>query len=166
MERRDPLSVLQAFVRQLSTIACDQHSIQKSFKQYVDRARLRASKLTMGNCKKLLLEFINTYPRTTLIVDALDECENEKRTELIEVLEYLVNEAANPLKVFISSRPDGDIKEKLKKRSNIAVNVTRNYDDISIFVNNEIIRHRRWSGMPSDLQALIVETLQEQSQGM
>lgn len=165
-DRRDPLSVLRAYVRQLSTIASDEYSVQTQFKQYVEKTRLVASHPTIGDCKKLLLDFINTYPRTTLILDALDECDNSKRIELVEVFECLVREATNPLKIFISGRLDGDITEKLKNRSNIRINVMHNDNDISAFIKSEIVKHRRWSKMPSELQTLIVDTLQKQSQGM
>lgn len=107
--------------------------------------------MTIGDCKKLLLVFINTYPRTTLVLDALDECENHKRIELVEVFEYLVGEALNPLKIFVSGRPDGDITERLKNRSNIRINLTYNDDDILTFIKCEIVKHRRWSKMSSEL---------------
>jgi hypothetical protein len=165
-ERCEPLSVLRAFVRQLTTTVSEQHSIQKHLREYHNKCRLKASELTMGECKNLLLTLVNSYPRTTLILDALDECERDKRLELMEILDHLLVKALNPLKIFVSSRPDGDIKEKLKNRANIEIDATKNQGDISKFVNNEIVKHRRWGKMSPKLQAQIVETLQQQSQGM
>lgn len=120
----------------------------------------------MGDCKTLLRDLINGYPQTTLVLDGLDECEVNSRIEAIEALEDILDKVSKPLKIFISCRPDGDIKDKLKSRANISINATDNYNDISVFINNEIIKHRRWATMPPDLQALIVGTLQEKSQGM
>jgi len=165
-ERQEPLSMLRAFVRQLSTINHQSHSIQKCIKDYYNECRLKASEPTMGDCKEILLKLVNIYPRTTLVVDALDECEKHKRLELIETIDYLLAEASNPVKIFVSSRPDGDIKERLKDRANIEINATDNQDDISKFVNSEIVKHRRWTKMPVKLKTQIVETLQQQSQGM
>jgi hypothetical protein len=85
---------------------------------------------------------------------------------LIAILDHVLAEALNPVKIFISSRPDGDIKERLRDRANIGINATDNQDDISRFVNSEITKHRRWRTMPAQLQTQIVETLQEKSQGM
>jgi hypothetical protein len=158
--------VLRAFIRQLSTTVSDEQSMQKLLKAYYIESRLKASQLNMKDCKSLLLEFINIYPRTTLILDALDECERHERLQLIEILDYLLAEASNPLKIFVSSRPDGDITEKLKDRANIQINAIDNQDDISRFVNSEIVKHRRWDKMAPKLQMQIVETLQQQSQGM
>ncbi|KAF4635686.1 hypothetical protein G7Y89_g2417 [Cudoniella acicularis] len=145
--RGDPLSVLKAYVRQLSTIAGDSHSIQRSVKQFYNEARQRASQLTMNDCKKLLLDFINIYPQTTLILDALDECESQSRVELIEIFECLLSEAEeakNPLKIFISSRPDDDIKRKLKHHANIEITATDNHEDITRFVGSRISKHPTW----------------------
>jgi hypothetical protein len=165
-ERREPLSVLRAFVRQLSTTSSEKHSIQKRLKDYYSDRRIKASQITMEDCKDLLLELVNIYPRTTLIIDALDECEKHKRLEMIEALDDILAQASNPVKIFISSRPDGDIKERLKDRANIEIDATENQDDVSRFVNAEIVKHRRWKNMPPKLQAQIVETIQDQSQGM
>ena len=54
-------------------------------------------------------------------------------------------------KIFISSRPDGDMKDKFKSRMNIEIQATDNHDDISIFVKREIAKHRRWSKIVSEL---------------
>lgn len=166
IERQEPLSVLRSFVRQLSTIAHDEDSMQKNLRQLHIQTRLKASELSMDICKGLLLEFINLYPKTTLILDALDECDTHKRGVLIEIFDYFLDHASRPVKIFISSRPDGDIKERFKSRANIEIQATDNQDDIATFVKSEITKHRRWKKISPGLQAEIVETLQELSQGM
>jgi hypothetical protein len=165
-ERQEPLSVLRSFVRQLSTIANDEDSIQKNLRQLHIQTRLKASELNMDICKSLLLEFINLYPKTTLVLDALDECDKRKRSVLIETFDYFLVHASRPVKIFISSRPDGDIKERFKNRANIEIQATDNHDDIATFVESEITKHRRWKKISPGLRKEIVETLQKRSQGM
>jgi hypothetical protein len=165
-ERQEPLSVLRSFVRQLSTIANDEDSIQKNLRQLHIQTRLKASELNMDICKSLLLEFINLYPKTTLVLDALDECDKRKRSVLIETFDYFLDHASRPVKIFISSRPDGDIKERFKNRANIEIQATDNHDDIATFVESEITKHRRWKKISPGLRKEIVETLQKRSQGM
>lgn len=109
---------------------------------------------------------INIYPKTTLILDALDECEKYERGVLTEILDYLVDNALRPVKVFISSRPDSDIKERFKSKANIEIQATNNHSDICRFVENEITKHRRWGKMSARLQNEIIQTLQDRSQGM
>jgi ankyrin repeat domain-containing protein 50 len=165
-ERQNPLSVLRSFLRQLSTIASDHDSMQKNLRQLHIQTRLKASKLSMDFCRDLLLEFINLYPKTTLVLDALDECDKRKRGALIETFDYFLDHALRPVKIFISSRPDGDIKERFKGRANIEIQATDNHDDIATFVESEITKHRRWEKISPGLQEEIVETLRTRSHGM
>lgn len=165
-DRQDPLMVLRSFVRQLSTISNREGFMQKRLRQYYMQARQRASEPTMADCKEFLLEFINLYPKTTLILDALDECDKQKRSLLIEALDYLLEKATRPVKIFISSRPDGDIRDSFKTRDNIEIQATDNRDDISRFVQTEITKHRQWHKMSTELQHELIQTLQDRSQGM
>ena len=165
-ERQTSLSVLRSFVRQLSTTVNDDLSIQTCIRQYYIQSRLKASEPTMNDCKVLLRELVDSYPKTTLILDALDECEKHNRRELIEFFDYLLCHASKPVKIFISSRPDGDIRERFKDRANIEIRAIDNDDDISKFVVSEVIQHSRWTKMRPELQRDITKTLQEHSQGM
>lgn len=165
-KRQEPLWVLRSFVRQLSTIASDMNSMHKHLREFYFKTRQNSSEPTIGDCKRLLLAFINLYPKTTLILDALDECDAYKRGELIEIFDYIVENASKPVKIFISSRPDGDIKERFNNSANVSIQATDNEGDISRFVQNEITKHRRWRKMPASLQTEIIDTLQNQSQGM
>jgi ankyrin repeat domain-containing protein 50 len=165
-ERQDPVMILRSFVRQLSTIATNDDCVQQRLLRYSIETRKRASEPTITDCEDLLLDFINLYPKTTLILDALDECDKEKRGALIQTLDFLLDHAKRPIKVFISSRPDVDIKEKFKTRVNIEIQATDNYGDISRFIQTEIAKHPRWKKMSANLQTEIIQILQNRSQGM
>jgi hypothetical protein len=99
-------------------------------------------------------------------LDALDECEVQNQVDLIEVFDYLLAQAFNPLKIFISSRPDYNIRRKLKDRANIEIQANDNYDDITKFVNTRISQHARWDTMDPIFRNQIATTLQEKSKGM
>lgn len=109
---------------------------------------------------------MNLYPRTTVVLDALDECEPDLRRKLIDVVEFLLAHSERPLKIFISSRPDGDIRDRFLSRPNIEIQATDNQGDIEKFVNNEIINHRQWAKMSLPLRGDIVKILFDRSQGM
>lgn len=164
--RREPLSVLRSFVRQLSTTAQNNRSIQKSVRQIYDISREQGRELTIRTSKELLLDLINSYAMTTLILDALDECFEDKRGELIEIFDDLIGRASTPVKIFISSRPDGDIRERLKSEVNIGIYPWDNHEDISRFVKAKIRKHRRWNKMSDELRNEIVQVLQDRSEGM
>jgi hypothetical protein len=110
-------------------------------------------------CKQQLLESVNLYPKTTLVLDALDECEPHLRSRLIEMIELILSKSNRPLKVFISSRPDSDIRESFLSRPSVEIQAMENRGDIEKFVNQEIVKHGRWNKMSPSLREDIVKTL-------
>ena len=136
--RRNPVSILHSLVRQLTTsafsrITLRKPNVQEDIKDLYQKHRIHGSDLTMEVCKSLLLLFTNLYPRTTIILDALDECDKDSRSSILDVIEYIIQESTKPVKVFISSRRDGDIREWLRQNVNIDIQATDNGDDIARF---------------------------------
>jgi ankyrin repeat domain-containing protein 50 len=165
-QRREPLCVLQSYVRQLSTATAYPEEMQKSLRRLCQELRLKGSHLSYTACETQILESINIYPKTTLVLDALDECDPHSRSRLIETIDLFLSKSSKPLKIFISSRPDGDIRDCFRSRPNIEIQATHNHKDIEKYVNGMIIKHRRWKKMPTPLQENIVKTLLDRSQGM
>lgn len=127
---------------------------------------LKGEQLSFETCKEQLLEAVNLYSRTTIILDALDECEPKSRWRLVETLELLLTNSERPIKIFISSRPDQDIRKKFRNKPNIEIQAKHNETDIQKFVSGEIVKHGSWGEMPPSLQADIINTLLKQSDGM
>ncbi|KAK0717679.1 hypothetical protein B0T26DRAFT_802746 [Lasiosphaeria miniovina] len=96
---------------------------------------------------------------------ALDECKPESRYRLVDTIDFLMANARHPLSVFISSRPDADIRDRFLSRPHITIQATDNQDDIEKFVNKEIAGHRRWNKMSPALREDILKTLLNQSSG-
>ncbi|KAI1347743.1 hypothetical protein F5Y01DRAFT_318385 [Xylaria sp. FL0043] len=165
-ERRQPLSILQSYVRQLSTTVKSPNYIRKQLQDCCQKARANGSDLGFEACKEQLLESIYLYSQTTLVLDALDECEPKSRGQVVEVVEYLISRSGNGLKVFISSRPDRDIRDRFSKTPNIEIQATDNEEDIQEFVREKIVQHGNWQGMSQNLQDDIIQTLFTRSQGM
>jgi hypothetical protein len=128
---------------------------------------LASAKMDDEAAKQLLRVFVDAFPQTTLVLDALDECHEALRMAFVDLLESLTCDAVNPIKVFISSRLDSDIAERLESGPNVAIQATDNQDDIAMFVKAEIASRPHWRRKVSDeLQGEIVETLCEKSRGM
>lgn len=128
--------------------------------------KLHGGDLSLDDCKTQLLKSVNLFSRTTLILDAMDECDPSSRVRLINVVESLLSEAEKPVRVFISSRPDRDIRNRFTTRPNIEIQARHNEDDIRKFVNEEITKHRRWEDMSASLKVEITSVLLSRSQGM
>lgn len=165
--RRQPLSVLRSYVRQLSTSAnANKNTIHSELRKLYYESRLEGSDMDLEICKQKLLGLLNTYTKTTLILDALDECEFRPRRDLMKIIDFLLTRSQKPLKIFISSRPNGDIGEKYSEQSTIEIQPVDNQADIEKFVLQEIRAHHRWREMQSFLQNNIIQTLLSRSQGM
>ncbi|KAE8440485.1 hypothetical protein EG329_007429 [Mollisiaceae sp. DMI_Dod_QoI] len=165
-ERRKPLSVLRSYTRQLSITAGHLGEMHKKLRDLWRETILTGSDFGFNACREQLLESVNLYPRTTLILDALDECDPDSRDRLVEIIELLLSSSKSLLRVFISSRPDADIRDRFLSRPNIKIQATNNQDDIKKFVNEEIVKHRRWNKISAQLRDDVVKTILARSEGM
>jgi len=75
------------------------------------------------------------------VLDALDECEPDPRDRLVETIEFLLANSKRPVKVFISSRPDRDIRNRFLNKPNIEIQARHNEEDIRRFVDERIVKH-------------------------
>ncbi|KAI3529843.1 hypothetical protein CSPX01_15222 [Colletotrichum filicis] len=159
-------SILRSYVRQLGEVTGHPESIHKElFKLY--QSRQIQSDITREDCKKALVEMIKSYPRTVLILDALDECNKDTRRDIVELFELLVKKTKS-LKIFIASRPEHDISDHLRSfqelSPTITINTSDNQGDIEKFVNTEVDNFTvDWS---PETKQVVKKKLVEKSTGM
>jgi ankyrin repeat protein len=127
-------------------------------------------KLSLEESVELILELLEENP-ATIVIDALDECDPSRRYELFESLDEIVQRSTNVVKVFISSRNDGDIVCRLANSPNIYIDSTLNGEDMERFISIEVTKaihlKRILGGQVSyALEKRIVETLSLGAQGM
>ena len=86
----------------------------------------------------------------------------------MEILDILVSgKSFNLVKVFISSRPDLDIKHQFSGGPNMEIRATDNEKDIAKVVDDKIRDKKEWyCKISSELRELISETLVSKSDGM
>ena len=169
-DRQDPALIMSSFVRQLSWVEST-NTIQRLIVQKYEIAQrncFASGGLKIEESFDLLLQLTETYPQITLVLDALDECNKETRASFMKMLDNLVSgKSSNLVKVFISSRPDLDIKHRLKGGPNMEIKATDNEKDIAKFVDDKIIDKPEWyCEISSELRELISETLVSKSDGM
>jgi hypothetical protein len=156
-------------VQQLS-ISPSQDMIQDCLVQLYNQKRregFSSNKLSFVESEALLLQLIQPYSRTFLVLDALDECDKSLRGQLIETFNRLLS-ASKGLSIFISSRRDADIKYQLEKNANVGIEATDNQNDIITFVAEKIesSQFKRRIKIPEDLQRDISQTILDKSGGM
>lgn len=161
----DPLVVLRSFVRQLSYKAYRYNHIQTSVIQKCQLAKQEGRDLSFGDCKELILGSLNLYPKTTLILDALDESEISTYN-LAEILVDLMERATKPVKVFISSRPGREYLKAFEDKCIITINSNNQKDDIEKFLRKTLYSQPFFNRRKAEIQEIIKETFRSRNGGM
>jgi hypothetical protein len=174
LERSDPKAILANIVRQLSSLEAGLPLLDPAIKKYKERESrgFASGALNIDESRALIIQLIEYYPLTTIVIDALDECDPLTRLDLLEVLESILQDSSQLVKIFLSSRDDQDIVCYLENYPNLEISSTRNKDDIEAFVNAEtdrlVAKKRllRNSNAKEDLKQLIINRVIDQSSGM
>jgi hypothetical protein len=87
----------------------------------------------------LIVTLLNEDP-AIIILDALDECDASERHKLLNALDTIIHESSSLVKVFVSSRDDGDLVCQLALSPNVFIRASDNGADIERFVHTEVAR--------------------------
>ncbi len=108
------MEILRALLRQLCSSDPDQSVKESIVREYKTR-KVEAEKdcfaikrLTVKDCIRLIIE-LTKNDSTIIILDALDECEEDTRYELLKAFDSIISSFENVVKIFASSRDDIDI---------------------------------------------------------
>ncbi|KAK1508104.1 uncharacterized protein CCOS01_16105 [Colletotrichum costaricense] len=165
--RQSIQSILRSYIRQLGEVNGHPESIHETLFNLYQRKQIQ-SDITLQECETALVEMINSYPRTVLILDALDECKKDTRRQIVQLFKRLVEKTNSCLKIFIASRPEHDISDHLRSfqelRATIIINTSDNQGDIEKFVHTEVDNFTvDWS---PETKQVVKEKLVKKSKGM
>lgn len=175
-QRRDPASIVRSLVKQLclrtpgigssSSFPDPVLSLYNKRKADADLSNT----LSINECKDLLIRLSAGFRRTTIIVDALDECDPDTRGKLCDLLTDVVSSSMG-VKIFITSRDDGDLRTKFEESPNVYIQERDNSDDINCYIEGEIkacIKAKVLLGgkVSLDLEKHIIDALQLGAHGM
>lgn len=172
-ERSEPAAVFASLLRQLSCLqpgAPIPAPVVAKFEQQGKGFKSKGPDL--GDCLDLIIVLVKKYDITTIIVDALDECDFETRQSLLDAFEDILRESAGLVKIFLSSRDDFDIVCTLREYPNLDISSDKNSADIHTFVRQEtktLVRKRqilRHSTARNEMQALIIDQVSSGADGM
>ena len=173
-QRSDPAAILSSIVRQLSCTEPGLPLLSPIIEIYESKGQGFSSQgLQIEESRDLITKLIEYYPMTTIVIDALDECNPEKRELLLDTIESLLQDSSlGLLKVFLSSRDDQDISCTLREYPNLDLVSSRNSADIEAFVMEEtdrLVRKQRLlrnSRAKESLKVLIIEEVARAADGM
>lgn len=172
-ERSEPDVVLASILRQLSCVEPGKAllpPVVEKYKRQGEGFKSRGPRLE--DSLDLVKTLTEAYGVTTIIVDALDECNPETRQSLLDALEEILQESAGLVKIFVSSRDDQDIVGQFRDSPNFDITPRRNTKDIENYVRTEtenLVKKRRLlrnSGARNEMQDLIINQVSQGAAGM
>jgi hypothetical protein len=172
--RSNPEAIIASIVRQLSSFQPGLPLLDPIITAYLKKEAegFASGKLRINESCALIIQLAEYYPLTTIVIDALDECDSERRADLLDALETILRESSHLVKIFVSSRDDQDIVCQLKDYPNLEIASDRNMDDIVSFVRAEtrdLIKKRKLLRFSSDkdkLEEVIVDQVTKGASGM
>jgi hypothetical protein len=141
-DRQDPKNILRAFVHQLS-LRSHQDGLPKLVMSEYSKKQstgMASGGLDFQECHDLIIALLKCYHRTTIVIDAVDECYAEKKFSLLASLRTIVDSSTTLVRVFISSRDDRDIVVRLQGLPNVTIEENFTKKDMERFVEKELRR--------------------------
>ncbi|KAH0559391.1 hypothetical protein GP486_004095 [Trichoglossum hirsutum] len=120
-ERSNPEEILRSVVRQMSIPSSRESVLPPALEKYEEREgkEFADGPLRLEESVETIVKLTAYYSATTIIIDALDECDTETRYRLLHALSGTIRDGSGLVKVFVSSRDDKDIILYLKDSPNL-----------------------------------------------
>ena len=142
--RRDPGKVLATLIQQLAQPHSEEGTGTGLLTQVVniykerERKGQKSAQLSLAECQNLLVQLIDTYPQTTICIDAIDEVGNDTRIDLLKCLKHVIKTSKNVVKIFVTSRMDTDILKQFELFPRIELQPDDNVGDINELVQTKV----------------------------
>jgi hypothetical protein len=179
-ESRDsPESIMRALVKQMCLAYPGMNLPTPLLSLYEEREKTGHSSgpPKLKESEDLIVKLSKGVWKTTIIIDALDECNPQTRGGLFNALKRIVSLASN-IKIFVTARNDGDIDEKLRGFLNHYIHSVDNTEDINKFIDTEIERRCRPDDLeygersllggeaPPELKNMVISTIKQKACGV
>lgn len=168
--RSEPKEILRNIIRQLAPGSWKElatsNTVHQTVSELFGKSKVQGISSTFAEWEECLSALIDTYSRTTIVLDGLDECARLQRQDFINLLVNHANKKAKSVKIFLSTRPEEDIVQDLDKYPVIQMQEAQSAGDIATFVRAKIAEHHRWFKMPNDFQDEIINALLKRSGNM
>lgn len=140
-ERLDPESILRSIARQLSGANLDAGRILNPVAGLNEERKSKSfanGQLRLKESIDLIAKLTGFYSITTIVIDALDECDPMTRHRLLSGFTKIVQKAAGLVKILVSSCDENDIVPRLQNLPNLYIKASHNSRDIQKYVEHEV----------------------------
>ena len=150
------LSIFGTLVKQLLAAV----DISQHLEQLIDRCYAHGTR-TPDNQEMLdiLSETLKLFSKVYLVIDGLDECKREERSEVLSSVKKLMRSDVPVVKIFLSSREEADITACLEVTQLIHVTEERVSPDIALFITEAVDERLRSGAMVVHNQPLRQEII-------
>ena len=94
--------------------------------------------LNFDSSLNLLGHLVECFEHPAVVLDALDECPEEVRSDLLQGLLTVIRNAKCPFKVLIASRHSLDIENSLRDLPHVCIEARDNAEDIENYVRKQL----------------------------
>ncbi|KAI9162873.1 Vegetative incompatibility protein [Paramyrothecium foliicola] len=168
-DHREPVAIMRSILRQLCAPQDDSAVDASVEDKYLERKRrgFANGRLVSEECNELLLQSITGNIEAYIILDGLDECERETRHILMDLLDDMIERSPQPLKVYIASRTDQDLRKRYHKTHNLEVTASDNSADIEKYLLNKLEQSEFCrTKLAPKVRNKVLSTFNDKSQGM
>ena len=159
------IQILCSLLRQLAESSSFlPNEIQDEYEKCHQDYTSAAAAFEAQECQEMLKEVFRYHEEVILLVDALDECPESSRANLLDAFDKLIIHAKEnevKMKIVISSREDPDITQRLQQTGNIAISALDNGDDIMKMVKHNISNFRTSTNDAARESPIITEDLEK-----
>ncbi|KAH6662692.1 hypothetical protein B0J14DRAFT_685218 [Halenospora varia] len=164
--RSSPDAIIATIARQLSCLQPGHPLLPLTVAAYKKQEMegFASGSLGIDESRALILQLVKHYLLTTIMIDALDKCDLERRADLLETLELILQESSSLVKIFVSSRRDHDIVLHLQDYPNLKLSSEMNKDDISSFVTTKtynLIKRKKLLALSTNKENLKTEIIKQ-----
>jgi archaellum biogenesis ATPase FlaH len=123
-----------------------------------------------GKYKDSFFKLARSYDQTFLVIDALDECIQNQREQIIDFISDLTKDLPCA-KVFVTSRSETDIVEAFTCQQTLTIQIEAKnvVEDIKAFAKgrvDDLVKLNKLKLKDSALKEIIAQTLVTQAEGM
>ncbi|KAF1993541.1 hypothetical protein P154DRAFT_625367 [Amniculicola lignicola CBS 123094] len=124
-------------------------------------------KPSSSSLEGILIDLLKTHQHQYLLVDALDECSEEERGQVMQGLQRLTQTLPN-MRLLMASRKESDIEDFMLQwcGTRVAVDEARVNEDIDMFVKNALRTDIKLMRLPAATKKEIEEMFHLKSDGM
>jgi hypothetical protein len=144
--------LLKQLLSQMQLLPLD-YEVELGYSQTVDQNRPRPSAKYFA---ELLLKYSKQFDTVFVLLDALDECLESERSEIVR---HLRRFSECGIKVFLTTRTHllEKLKDELKSVNSIALEITARVNDVERFLNKRLSEQEE--SLDEELKEKIVTTI-------